>query len=715
MAKVSIIVPVYNSAKYLDECLDSLLRQTHRDIEAICIDDGSTDDSPQLLDSWATRDSRVKVIHQDNHGVSYSRNVGLDHAAGDFVMFVDSDDYICLQAVEILLNRLEEHAADIAVFGGKTFPTINWADASFASRDTYYAPSKSVDALLYEQGSAPLMCNKMYRRSLIESNHTRFNTELVLGEDNAFQFAVFPQASGIVFVRDLLYFYRGHDDSALHKVSDDHDSKITKHFQVVSYVVKTWDTARLLAQYGRQLLEWAIGFLYNDMRYASFNVRKEISALFYSLVRSYFTNEMIQALSDEVWTHFDFLLKSSTETADPLVTFVVSRGENGEYPLENLATITNQNEQRIRCIIDQRCATDAISDAVSKDERCSIMDLASVSQALDCIDTKYVIFTTCNCRYDVSAVGHLIDSLDAHGRALRNEDNRESMKKYKRGEYVRGADAMDADMVFFRDRSGFVRTEDPFFGITPSIDQPYSVHDVYSANDLRNRIYNVVSLCSGNKLFSLGFLRRCQEKGSFGANDPVSVVSLCAPKADSIVFCPLPLLKFGEMVPAFSSDDEPHFSTLALYRAYLNEVDDSYRFSFSAALAEYCFCLDDATFDYAHYPVVYQQITKTLELLEPIQSELVFSRDEDKNKVDRIQKSEPLEHFHEKMRESICREMKLYDDTLSELGESYGAINRLSEDIARFYESVSYRVGHAVTSPIRSVYYKLKTIRSLRH
>ena len=91
---ISIIVPVYNTAPYLPQCLDSLVNQTYRDIEIICVNDGSTDNSPDILKAYAERDSRILVIHQENLGLSGARNKGLESARGEWVMFVDSDDWI---------------------------------------------------------------------------------------------------------------------------------------------------------------------------------------------------------------------------------------------------------------------------------------------------------------------------------------------------------------------------------------------------------------------------------------------------------------------------------------------------------------------------------------------------------------------------------------------------------------------------------------------
>ena len=120
--KVSLLVPICNVERYLRECLDSAIAQTLKDIEIICIDDGSTDGSPAMIDEAARADARVKAIHQANAGVSAARNHGLELACGTYVLFVDSDDFIRHDTCELLHKIAERDTADIVVFGGKTFP-----------------------------------------------------------------------------------------------------------------------------------------------------------------------------------------------------------------------------------------------------------------------------------------------------------------------------------------------------------------------------------------------------------------------------------------------------------------------------------------------------------------------------------------------------------------------------------------------------------------
>ena len=115
MTRISIIVPVYKAEKYLPRCVESLLSQTYRELEIILVDDGSPDNCPEICDGYAEKDSRVKVIHKENGGVSSARNAGLEAASGDYITFVDSDDYVDGQMYEKMLSVAEEYSCDVVM------------------------------------------------------------------------------------------------------------------------------------------------------------------------------------------------------------------------------------------------------------------------------------------------------------------------------------------------------------------------------------------------------------------------------------------------------------------------------------------------------------------------------------------------------------------------------------------------------------------------
>ena len=114
---VSIVVPVYNVDKYLDKCVNSIINQKYKNLEIILVDDGSTDESGKKCDLWAEKDNRIRVIHKENGGLSDARNVGIDNSKGYYISFIDSDDFIENDMIEVLLKEIKENNCDISICG----------------------------------------------------------------------------------------------------------------------------------------------------------------------------------------------------------------------------------------------------------------------------------------------------------------------------------------------------------------------------------------------------------------------------------------------------------------------------------------------------------------------------------------------------------------------------------------------------------------------
>ena len=117
MTKVSVIVPIYNTKRYLYKCIDSIINQTFKELEIILVDDGSTDGSSEVCDEYAGKDERIKVIHQENKGLVYSRYIGVSNAAGEYIGFVDSDDWIAHDMYAILMSEVDKKQYDIVSMG----------------------------------------------------------------------------------------------------------------------------------------------------------------------------------------------------------------------------------------------------------------------------------------------------------------------------------------------------------------------------------------------------------------------------------------------------------------------------------------------------------------------------------------------------------------------------------------------------------------------
>lgn len=199
--KVSVIVPVYKVEKYLDRCVESIVNQTYKNLEIILVDDGSPDNCPQLCDSWAEKDSRIKVIHKENGGVSSARNAGIDAASGEYIGFVDSDDYLDSKMYEELVTQLESSASDISCCLLKT------AAVSDGAGKTETFDQNSFLNYMFKKGDYSV-CNKLFSKNLIRD--IRFSSEILIGEDGYFLYQSVKRANAIVL--NYTDFYKNCDD-----------------------------------------------------------------------------------------------------------------------------------------------------------------------------------------------------------------------------------------------------------------------------------------------------------------------------------------------------------------------------------------------------------------------------------------------------------------------------------------------------------------------
>ena len=205
MPKVSVIVPVYNAEKFLVRCLDSILGQSLRDIEVICVDDGSPDNSIEILNRYAAADSRMKVIRQQNKRQGGARNTGLDAASGEWIGFVDSDDYIDLDFYEKLYGAAIDSGADVACCGlVKHRPRYDKHEALYRSARVAAGLQDRFSLCNCPTQFYPV--NKIYRRSMIEAAALRFR-EHVAFEDIEFVSRALYAASSVVGVPDTAYHY----------------------------------------------------------------------------------------------------------------------------------------------------------------------------------------------------------------------------------------------------------------------------------------------------------------------------------------------------------------------------------------------------------------------------------------------------------------------------------------------------------------------------
>ncbi len=200
MNKVSIIVPIYNEEKNLKKCIESLINQTYKNLEIILINDGSTDNSKKVIDSY--KDKRIVAIHKKNTGIGDTRNTGIAKSTGDYIMFVDSDDYIELNYVEVLLKSLNENKADLAISNYYLDTPSKTYEIDLKNLKT--TSIKEDEDLLCKINLSPW--NKLYKKDLLTNNNNKFPYK-VKYEDVPFVVEAVIKASKISFVPNYLYHY----------------------------------------------------------------------------------------------------------------------------------------------------------------------------------------------------------------------------------------------------------------------------------------------------------------------------------------------------------------------------------------------------------------------------------------------------------------------------------------------------------------------------
>lgn len=229
---VSIIVPIYNAEKYLDSCIQSVLRQTYTNWELILIDDGSTDKSGRIAEEYGFADERITVFHQKNLGVSLARNQGIDEATGNYVVFLDADDELIEDCLAKTVNIAEETNADVVA--GRSCEN----QELFQDR-IIWTGAEALENSLKDHLFTYSACAKLIRREFI--GKTRFTPDIRINEDSYFVFQLLCKQNVFVLTNDVIYFYRANSESSsrtvfsekyfdLLKVSDLKYKKIEEQF-----------------------------------------------------------------------------------------------------------------------------------------------------------------------------------------------------------------------------------------------------------------------------------------------------------------------------------------------------------------------------------------------------------------------------------------------------------------------------------------------------
>lgn len=248
---ISVIVPVYNTAPWLKRCLDSICSQNYPNLEILCVDDGSTDNSAEILVEYALRDSRIKVFSQKNAGLSAARNTGLENATGEWVTGVDSDDWLYPGIYEQAVSCISA-SVDIVFFGVRD---VNVKGEPLAHNHYFDLPDAGEYPMESDVAAKLNACfwSKLWRRSLLEENGLRFPVGLV-HEDEAMFCLAAPYARNIAICPAVGYAYTQRENSIMHEAGLDALKRVTRYIPIIEYVLAEYEKRDLIYSSARKYL-----------------------------------------------------------------------------------------------------------------------------------------------------------------------------------------------------------------------------------------------------------------------------------------------------------------------------------------------------------------------------------------------------------------------------------------------------------------------------
>lgn len=282
---VSVVLPIYNVEKYLDRCVQSVVDQTYGKLEILLVDDGSPDRCPEMCDEWAKKDGRIRAIHKANEGLGLARNTGMENASGEYVCFIDGDDYVDPQTIQLALAQAEQTGADVTVYGlvnVDRFGKAKNAVVPSPSRLCYCGAEtreEFLPKLLYDpaSGLTASACCMLYAMKTIRESGWRFVSEReIVSEDTYSLLRLFASVQKVAVVPRALYYYCRNDDSLTHTYRRDRYEKIRTYYD---------ECAKLCAEedYGDRILS-CVGLTYFSFTIAAM---KQIVASGGSLRRRY--------------------------------------------------------------------------------------------------------------------------------------------------------------------------------------------------------------------------------------------------------------------------------------------------------------------------------------------------------------------------------------------------------------------------------------------
>lgn len=260
--KISVIIPVYNVEKYLKKCLDSVLAQTLDGLEIICVDDGSTDSSFEIMREYTKKDKRIKLLQKENGGLSSARNFGLKASSAEYISFIDSDDYVHPSMLEKMYDALVQNDVDLAVCSANVI--YESSTETKASDDAYLAPKflgkNEIDSAILHSLNV-FAWNKLFKKSIIDEFKISF-PEGLLYEDACFYFQYMSVAKTIFCLEDKFYYYIRRENSIMSDTFGKKGAKALDHLKICDVIYDFLVENNLYIQYRKDFLTFYISYFW---------------------------------------------------------------------------------------------------------------------------------------------------------------------------------------------------------------------------------------------------------------------------------------------------------------------------------------------------------------------------------------------------------------------------------------------------------------------
>ena len=326
---ISIVIPVYNAEKYLEQCLNSIQNQTYKNFEVILVNDGSMDHSESICMDFVKVDTRFKYFTKVNGGASSARNFGLDNVTGDYITFIDADDWVDENHLEVLMNNIKENNSDMAVSSIKKFDNVsNFEFRVYSNQEKYLLNYNKLNReeflvilpkLIYASNSYKIAVSKLFKKELV--TNIRFDESIIYGEDLEFFFKLYLNINSISYVDEVTYIYRLHDESSSSKFGQLHmEQELTIYKKMYERIeelglptIHYVNTLRNLLDYRKDYLENRV--LFNEYLEFLEKIEKKITYpkdLISIIVPIYnvspYLRLCLESIEKQTYPHFEVLL-----------------------------------------------------------------------------------------------------------------------------------------------------------------------------------------------------------------------------------------------------------------------------------------------------------------------------------------------------------------------------------------------------------------------